>query len=88
MRRRLRSTTIVLISQMLLVALAFAWMLQMIIIAREGSAYFIENNNWILYGEIAVICLIILFAVYVLIIQIRRLGERRETDRMPGDRRR
>jgi membrane protein YdbS with pleckstrin-like domain len=81
MRRRLRSTALVLISQMLLIALAFAWLLQMVIIAREGSAYFIENNNLILYGEITVVAFIIMFALYVLITQIRRLGERRGTDR-------
>ena len=66
---------------MLLIALAFAWLLQMVIIAREGSAYFIENNHLILYGEISVVALIILFALYVLITQIRRLDERRRTDR-------
>jgi membrane protein YdbS with pleckstrin-like domain len=82
MRRRLRSTTLILVAQMLLIALAFAWLLQMVIIAREGSAYFIENNNAILYSEITIIALIIFFAIYVLIVQIRRLGERRGTDRI------
>lgn len=76
---------LVLVSQMVLIALAIAWLLQMIIIAVNGSAYFIENNNLILYGEIAVIALIIMFALYILIAQIRRLGERRSTDRT-GDR--
>jgi ABC-type nickel/cobalt efflux system permease component RcnA len=66
---------------MLLVALAFAWLLQMVIIAQEGSAYFIENNNLILYGEITGAVLIIIFGLYVLITQIRRLGERRVYDR-------
>ena len=81
MRRRLRSTALVLVSQMLLIALAFAWLLQMVIIAREGSAYFIENNHLILYGEITVVAFILIFALYVLITQIRRLDERRRTDR-------
>ncbi len=81
MSRRLRSTTLVLISQMLLIALTFAWLLQMLIIAREGSAYFIENNKLILWGEVAVIAIIFVFALYVLVIQIRRLGERRADDR-------
>jgi membrane protein YdbS with pleckstrin-like domain len=81
MRRRLGATTLVLISQMLLIALALAWSLQTAIIAIEGSAYFIENNHLILYGEIAVVSLIIIFAVFVLIVQIRRLDERRRTDR-------
>jgi len=69
------------ITQMLLVALAFAWLLQMVIIAQEGSAYFIENNNLILYGEITGAVLIIIFSLYVLITQIRKLGERRVDDR-------
>jgi membrane protein YdbS with pleckstrin-like domain len=86
MRRRLRSTTLVLVSQMLLIALAFAWLFQMIIIAREGSAYFIENNKLILYGEITIIALIIIFAIYILAVQIRRLGERRGTDRSSEER--
>jgi ABC-type nickel/cobalt efflux system permease component RcnA len=81
MRRRLRLATLILVSQMLLMALAFAWFLQMVIIAKEGSAYFIENNPLILYGEIAGALLIIIFGLYVLVTQIRRLGERRESDR-------
>jgi len=80
MRRRLRLTTLVLLSQILLLALAFGWLFQMVIIAREGSAYFIENNNFVLYGEILVIVFIIFFALYIFIIQIRRLGERRGSD--------
>ncbi len=87
MRRRLRSTTLVLVSQMLLIALALAWLFQMLIIARDGSAYFIENNNLILYGEIAIVALILFFAIYVLVVQIRRLGERRGSDRSGEDRR-
>jgi putative Mn2+ efflux pump MntP len=87
MRRRLKSATLILLSQMLLIALAFAWFLQMLIIAKEGSAYFIENNCLILYGEITGALIIIIFGVYVLITQIRRLGERRESDRRTDDRR-
>jgi membrane protein YdbS with pleckstrin-like domain len=87
MRRRLHSTTLVLVSQMLLIALALAWLFQMAIIATEGSAYFIENNAFILYGEIGIIAIIIFFAFYVFIIQIRRLSERRDADRPSEDRR-
>ena len=64
-----------------MIALAFAWLLQMVIIAQEGSAYFIENNSFILYGEITGAALIIVFGLYVLVTQIRGLGERREGDR-------
>lgn len=81
MRRRLKSTALVLISQMLLIALAFAYLLQMIIIAREGAAYFIEKNRLILYGEITGVALILIFAVYVLVTELRRLSERRGADR-------
>jgi len=80
-RRRLKSTALVLISQMLLIALAFAYLLQMIIIAREGAAYFIEKNRLILYGEITGVALILIFAVYVLVTELRRLSERRGADR-------
>ena len=81
MRRRLKSTALVLISQMLLIALACAYLLQMIIIAREGAAYFIEKNTFILYGEITGVALILIFAVFVLVNELRRLNERRGADR-------
>jgi hypothetical protein len=81
MRRRLKSTALVLISQMLLIALAFAYLLQMIIIARKGAAYFVEQNKLILYGEITGVAIILIFAVYVLVTEIRRLSERRGADR-------
>jgi hypothetical protein len=81
MRRRLKSTALVLISQMLLIALAFAYLLQMVIIAKKGAAYFIEQNKVILYGEITGVAIILIFAVYVLVTEIRRLGERRGVDR-------
>jgi uncharacterized BrkB/YihY/UPF0761 family membrane protein len=81
MRRRLRSVLAVLSAQMLLIALAIAWLIQMILIAVNGSVYFIEGNSVILWVEIAVSLLITVFAVYVLIRQIQRLGERRREDR-------
>ena len=81
MRRRLKNTASVLISQMLLIALAIAWLIHMVIIAVSGSIYFIENNPFILWGEIAVSALIALFAIYVLVVQIKKLGERRSSDR-------
>ena len=77
MRRRLAFGTLILISQMLLIALAIAWIIHMLIIAVNGSVYFEERNPFILWGEIAIIALITLFAIYVIITQIHRLGERR-----------
>ena len=86
MRRRLRFSTLVIITQMLLVALAVAWLIHMVTIALTGSIYFVENNNFILWAEIVVSILIILFAIYVLIVQLKRLEERRSTDRNPSER--
>ena len=81
MRRRLKFTTIVLVSQMLLIALAIAWLVHMIVIAIYGSVYFIERDSLVLWLEIIASILITLFAVLVLTMQIRRLGERRRNDR-------
>jgi ABC-type nickel/cobalt efflux system permease component RcnA len=78
---------LVLVSQILLIALAISWLIHMLTIAAEGSIYFVENNPVILWTEISVSVLITVFAIYILIIQIRRLGERRESDRRSTDRR-
>jgi len=87
MRRRLRFSLLIIISQMMLVALAISWLIHMVTIAATGSAYFVENNPFILWAEISVSVLITVFAICVLVIQIRRLGERRGTDRRQTDRR-
>ena len=81
MRRRLKSTALVLVSQMLLIALAITWLFHMVIISIKHSIYFIESNNMILYTEIAATILIIVFAIFILFTQIKRLGERRADDR-------
>lgn len=86
MNRRLRFTMFVLITQALLIALAISWLIHMVIIAVNGSAYFIENNPVILWGEITASVLITLFAISILVIQMQRLGERRRTDRRSTDR--
>lgn len=80
MRRRLKSTSFVLISQALLIALALAWLIHMVIIAVNGSVYFVENNGLILWAEIIASFLITIFAIFILVTQIHRLGERRRTD--------
>ena len=87
MRRRLRFAILILVSQILLIALAISWLIHMIIIAAEGSILFVENNPLILWGEITVSVLITGFATFVLIVQIGKLGERRENDRRSSDRR-
>jgi len=80
MRRRLRFALVVLVSQLLLIALAIAWLVHMVIIAVNGSIYFVEKNPLILWGEITAIVLITLFAIRVFALQIVRLGERRRSD--------
>lgn len=81
MRRRLRSTAYVLISQALLIALAIAWVIHMVIIAINGYVYFVENNPFILWLEITSSVLIVIFAIFIFVNQIQRLSERRRTDR-------
>lgn len=81
MRRRLKLTSLVLISQMLLIALAIAWLVHMTIIAVYGAIYFIERNPLILWAEIGAAAVITIFGIYVLVTQIQRLGERRRVDR-------
>lgn len=84
MQRRLRFSVLVLLSQMLLIALSISWLFHMITIAICGSAYFVENNHLILWSETIISIFITLFAIYILIVQIQRLGERRDTDRRAG----
>ena len=81
MQRRLRFSLLIVVSQILLIALAISWMAHMATIAVSGSVYFVENNPFILWAEISVSVLITLFAIYVLIMQIQKLGERRTVDR-------
>jgi ABC-type nickel/cobalt efflux system permease component RcnA len=81
MVRRLRLAVIILVSQMLLIALAISWLVHMILIAMNGSVYFIEDNHFVLFAEIAASVLITLFGLWVLALQIQRLGERRSSDR-------
>lgn len=83
--RRLKFATVVIISQLLLIALGIAWVVHMVLIWKNGAVQFIEENPVILLAEIAVTTLITLFAVAVLAIQIHRLGERRRGERRRDD---
>ena len=76
----MRFAIVILVSQLLLIAMAIAWVVHMVIIAVNGSAYFVETNPIILWGEIAATVLITLFAIGVFAIQISRLGERRRNE--------
>ena len=71
----------VLISQVLLVALSLSWLIHMSLIQIYGYVYFVEQNPVILWVEIAVTVIIIIFAGFVLFTQIKRLGEKRSSDR-------
>ena len=81
MQRRLRFSLLILVSQMLLIALAISWLVHMVTIAISGSAFFVENNPLILWSEITISVFITIFAIYILVIQIQRVGERRGGDR-------
>jgi ABC-type nickel/cobalt efflux system permease component RcnA len=81
MQRRLRFSLLIVISQILLIALAISWLVHMATIAISGSVYFVENNPLILWSEIIVSVLITLFAIFILVRQIQKLGERRTNDR-------
>ena len=85
--RRLKFAIVVMVSQMLLIALAIAWVVHMVLIAVNGGIYFIEGNPWILYMEIAATTLITLFATAVFTLQLYRLGERRKGDRASDNQR-
>jgi uncharacterized BrkB/YihY/UPF0761 family membrane protein len=78
--RRVRFAIVVLVSQLLLIAMAVAWVIHGVLIAQNGQISFIETNPWILYGEIIATVLITLFAVSVFIVQYRRLKEKRRGD--------
>ena len=80
MGRRLKFAILVIVSQMLLIALAIAWVVHMVIIATNGAVYFVETNPVILWAEIAAVALIALFATAVFAIQLYRLSERRTGD--------
>ncbi len=78
--RRVGFTLIILASQLLLVALAITLLIQMLIIARNGSVRFIESNPGILIAEIIVLAFISLFGIAIFILQILRLREKRKGD--------
>ena len=78
--RRIRFAILVLISHILLIALAVAWFAQMLIIAVNGSVKFVENNTIVLIIELVLTGAITAFAIFVFVLQWKRLGERRNED--------
>jgi hypothetical protein len=82
MRRRVRFAVIVLVSQILLIAVTMAWLVHMTIIAVNKSVLFVERSPWILWGEIIAALIIIMFGTFTLVLQIQRLGERRDVEKV------
>jgi len=78
--RRLTFTILVLISQLLLLATAITWCIQLFLVAQYGQVYFVEDNTTVLYLEIAATAIISFFSCVVFIFQIKRLGESRKDD--------
>ena len=76
-----------LVSQLLLIALAIAWAVHMALIAANGSVYFVEDNLLVLWLEIALTVGICTFGTAVFIMQLRRLSERRRSDERTAERR-
>ncbi len=74
-------------AQLLLLAMAVAWCVQLTLIAVRGQICFAETNAIILYGEIAGMVLIAIFAIAVFVMQYRRLAEKRAGDAGQQDRR-
>ena len=72
---------VVLISQMLLIALSISWFIHMLLIEINGAVYFVEKEPAILWTEIIATAIIIIFGGIVLVMQSKRLGERRTNDR-------
>jgi membrane protein implicated in regulation of membrane protease activity len=85
--RRLRFTMAILAAQVLLMAMAIAWCVQLVAIAIHGRVCFGEPHAVILYGEIAAVVLVAVFAAVVFMVQLRRLMEKRTSDNSRPDRR-
>ena len=71
---------IVLASQLLLISLAFVMLIEMVLIATNGLVQFVENNPLILAVEIVLTVLITVFGIFVFVVQLKRLGEKRNSD--------
>jgi len=79
-RRRTTFALLVLTSQILLIALAVSWFVHQVLVAANGSVYFVEKNIPILWTEIVLTIAIIIFGAIVLVIQFKRLNERRRRE--------
>jgi membrane protein YdbS with pleckstrin-like domain len=87
MRRRLRFATLSMVNQILLIALAIAWIVHIAIIGKYGAVYFEESNPIVLWVEIITLAVILSFSIYIFILQVARFGERRRDSDDNVDRR-
>jgi hypothetical protein len=87
MRRRLRFATLSMVNQILLIALALAWIVHISLIGVYGTVYFEENNPVVLWAEIITLVVILSFSIYIFVLQVRRFGERRRDSDDTIDRR-
>jgi hypothetical protein len=71
----------VLAAQLLLIGAAVAWCVHMALIQIHGEVRFVEPNTAILWAEIIGTAVIIIYSATVFILQWKRLGERRMSDR-------
>lgn len=86
-KRRIRFSLAIITSQMLLLALALGWGLYLISISQNGGEILsTENNQFILYGEIILTGLIIVFATIVAVMEIQRMNSRRLDEKTPKPR--
>ena len=60
---------------------------QMVLVGTNGGIYFFEDNRSILWTEMVVTMLVTVFGLAVFGVQLRRLGERRSSDRLRRARR-
>jgi len=88
MRRRLRFATLSMLNQILLIALAIAWIVHIALIGKYGAVYFEEENPVVLWAEIITLIIILSFSIYIFVLQVRRFGERRRDSSDSIDRRR
>ncbi|MDM8000971.1 MAG: hypothetical protein QUS33_13545 [Dehalococcoidia bacterium] len=54
--------------------------MQLSLIAVRGEICFTETNTVVLYSEIGVTAIVVIFAIVVFVMQYRRLNEKRASD--------
>ena len=87
MRRRLGFATLSMVNQILLIALAIAWIVHIAIVGKYGMVYFEEKNSVVLWAEIITLVVITTFSIFIFMLQVRRIGERRRDSDETVDRR-